>query len=65
MKGWGFHWLKCIKGKGNLSFGSVKELTDKFYGLKKSRKHYFVVIDSYIKDSAFTAVERDAKCNKV
>ena len=33
--------------------------------LKKSRKHHFVVIDSYLKENAFTAVERDAKCNKV
>ena len=46
---------------GNLSFGSVKGLkvpTDEFYGVIKWRN---VLIDSYIKDSAFTAVKRDAK----
>ena len=53
-----------MKGKGNLSFGSVrgpKGLTDEFYGLKKSRKRVIFVTDSYLKDSAFTAVKRDAK----
>ena len=64
MKGWGFHLLKHVKGKGNLSFGSVrgsKGLTNEFYGLKKSRKRSIFLIDSYLKDSAFTAVKRDAK----
>ena len=53
-----------IKGLGNLSFGSVKGpkgLTDEFYGFIKSRKRSIFVIDSYLKDSAFTAVKRDAK----
>jgi len=61
MKGWGFHWLKYIKGLGSLSFGSVKGLTDKFYGFIKSRKRSIFVINSYLKDGAFTAVKRDAK----
>ena len=50
--------------QGNLSFGSVKGpkgLTDDFYGFIKSRKRFSFVIDSYLKDSAFTAVKRDAK----
>ena len=32
-----------------------------FYGFIKSRKRSIFVIDSYLKDSAFTAVKRDAK----
>ena len=54
---WGLGW-------GNLSFGSVKGSkgqTDEFYGFIKSRKRSIFVIDSYLKDSAFTAVKRDAK----
>ena len=53
-----------IKGQGNLSFGSVKGpkgLTDHFYGFIKSRKRFSFAMDSYLKDSAFTAVKRDAK----
>ena len=48
--------MKYIKGKRNLSFGSVK-------GPKraKSRKRSFFVIVSYLKGSAFTAAKRDAK----
>ena len=38
-----------------------KGLTDEFYGFKKSRKRCIFVIDSLLKDSAFTAVKRDAK----
>ena len=57
--------MKYSKGLGNLSFGSVKGpkgLTDEFYGFKKSRKRsIFVINDSYLKDSAFIAVNRDAK----
>ena len=34
-----------------------KRTTDKFYGFKKSRKCSIFVIDSYLKDSAFTAVK--------
>ena len=57
------------KRVGNLSFGSVKapkELTDEFYGFKKSRKRSIFLIDSYLKDSTFTAVTRDAStiCQK-
>ena len=37
-----------------------KGLTDEFYGFIKSRKRSIFVIDSYLKDSAFTAVKRDA-----
>ena len=36
-------------------------LTDEFYGFIKSRKRSIFVIDSHLKDSAFTAVKRDAK----
>ena len=45
--------------------GPKHELTDEFYGFIKSRKRSIVVIDSYLKDSAFTAVKRDARLNKV
>ena len=38
-----------------------KGLTDEFYGFIKSRKRSIFVIDSYLKDSEFTAVKRDAK----
>ena len=34
---------------------------EKFYGLIKSRKCSIIVIDSYLKVSAFTAVKRDVK----
>ena len=43
-----------MKGKGNLSFGSVKGpkgLTDEFYGFIKTRR-LLIVIDSYLIDSA-------------
>ena len=53
--------MKYKKGWENLSFGSVKGLTDEFYGIMKSRKRSVFVIDSYLKDSAFTAVESDVK----
>ena len=36
-------------------------LRDTFYGFIKSRKRSISVIDSYLNDSAFTAVKRDAK----
>ena len=64
MKGKGFYLLKYIRGQGNLSFQSVKGpkwLTDEFYGCIKSRTLSIFVIDSYLNDSAFTAVKRDAK----
>ena len=64
MKGKGFYSLKYIRGQGNLSFQSVKGpkwLTDEFCGCIKSRKLSIFVIDSYLNDSAFTAVKRDAK----
>ena len=35
-----------------MSFGSVKGLTDDFYGFIKSRKRSIFVIDSYLKDMA-------------
>ena len=38
-----------------------KGLTDEFYGFIRSRKRSIFVIDSYVKDSGFTAVKRDAK----
>ena len=49
---------------GNLPFGSVKGpkgLTDESYGFIKLRKRSIFVIDSYLNDSAFTAVKRVAK----
>ena len=64
MKGKGCYSLKYIKGKGNLSFGSVKGpkgLTDEFYGFLKSGKRSIFVIDSYLNDSTFTTVKRNAK----
>ena len=36
-------------------------MTDEFYGFMRSRKRSVFVTDSYLKDSAFTAVKRDAK----
>ena len=56
--------MKHTKESGNLPFGSVKGLkglTDEFCGFKKSRKPFVFVIDSYLNDSTFTAVKRDAK----
>ena len=56
--------MKHTKESGNLPFGSVKGLkglTDEFCGFKKSRKPFIFVIDSYLNDSTFTAVKRDAK----
>ena len=38
-----------------------KGLTEDFYGLLKSRKRSITVIDSYVKDSGFKEVKRDAK----
>ena len=38
-----------------------KGLTDEFYGFNKLRKRSIFVIDSYLKDSAFIALKRDAK----
>ena len=38
-----------------------KGLTDEFYRFIESRKGSIFVIDSYLIDSAFTAVKRDAK----
>ena len=37
-----------------------KGVTDEFYGFITSRKRYTFAIDSYLKDSAFTAVKREA-----
>ena len=38
-----------------------KGRTDKFYGFIELTKRSIFVIDSNLKDSAFTAVKRDAK----
>ena len=38
-----------------------KGLTDEVYSFIKSKKRSIFVIDSYLKDSAFTAVKRDTK----
>ena len=56
--------MKHTKESGNLSFESVKGLkglTDELCGFKKARKPFILVIDSYLNDSAFTAVKRGAK----
>ena len=53
-----------MKGWGNLSSWSVKRLKglrDAFYWCEKVEKKFWFVIYSYLKDSAFTAVKRDAK----
>ena len=34
---------------------------DEFYGFIKSRKHSIFMIDSYLKNSAFTAAKRNVK----
>ena len=38
-----------------------KGVTDEVYGFINSRKLSIIVIDSHLKDSAFTAGKRDAK----
>ena len=38
-----------------------KNRTDEFYGFIKSGERSIFVIDSYLNDSAFTVVKRDAK----
>ena len=38
-----------------------KGLKDEFYGFMTLRKCYTFAIDSYLKDSAITAVKTDAK----
>ena len=50
-----------MKGHGNLSFWLVKEHKTDFMAVKNLRKHSDFVTYSYLKDSAFTAVKRDAK----
>ena len=49
--------FKYIKGRGNLSFGSVKGPTDEFYGFIKSRKRSIFVTDK--------ACERDTFINRI
>ena len=39
----------------------LKRLKDEFYGFKMPRKRSIFVIDSRLKDGAFTAGKRDAK----
>ena len=36
-------------------------LTDELYDFMKSRKRSIFMIDSYLKDSSFTVVKKDAK----
>ena len=62
MRGLGFHLVKYKKGKGNLSFRSVKKilkgLTDTFCGCERDKKSF---CSGYIlRDGAITAVKRDA-----
>ena len=50
-----------------MSFGFVKGPkgpTDELYGFIKSRKGSIFVIDSYLNDSAFTAVKKDQQSSK-
>ena len=42
----------------------VIRLKDEFYGFIKSRKRSIFVFDSYLNDSAFTAVKRDKVCKR-
>ena len=57
------------KGKGNLSFRSVRRsltegLTDTFYGCENEKKFWFMVICLYLKASrysAFAMVRRERK----
>ena len=56
--------MKNIKGREIchwVSERTPKGVKDEFYGFIKSRKRLVFVIDCYLKDSAFTAVKRDAK----
>ena len=61
----GFCLLKYRKGKGNLSIQSVKRPYRAkrwhFMAVKKAGKRSSFVINSYFKDSAFTAVKREEK----
>ena len=56
-----------MKGKGNLSFwpekdSIIKGLIDAFYGYEKVEKRSGLRFkNSYLKESAFTAVEMDVK----
>ena len=73
-KGYLFHALGIWKGRDSLvevykrveksviriCKRAQKGLTDEFYGFKKSGNVLFFVIDFYLKDSAFTAIKRDA-----
>ena len=55
---------QSMKGKGNLSFRSVKSPKGQqmhFMAVKKKRKGSGFVIYSYFKDRAFTAIKRLAK----
>ena len=57
----GITLVEVYQRVGNLSFGSIKGLTDVFYGFIKSRKRSIFVTDFYLKDRAFTAVKRNTK----
>ena len=48
-------------GKSVIWVCGLKRLKDEFYGFKMPRKRSIFVIDSRLKDSAFTAGKRDAK----
>ena len=60
----GISLVEVYERVGNLSFQYVKMLkglTNAFHGCENSRKRSAFVIYSHLKDSAFTAVNRDAK----
>ena len=69
MKRVGISLVGAYERVGNLMFGKSviwvcerdKGLTDEFYSFIKSKERSIFVIDSYLKDSAFTAVQRDTK----
>ena len=53
--------MKYIKGVGkSVTCVSETGLTEELYGFIKSRTRSIFVIDSYLKDSEFTAVKREA-----
>ena len=67
MKGYGFQYLKYIKGREmcHLSlWKGPKGLTDEFYGFITSRKRYTFAIDSYLKDSVHLLQLKGMKSSK-
>ena len=63
MKRKGFYWLKYKKGGKSVISVCKRSKRANMYilWLKKTRKLPGIVIYSYLKDGAFTAVKRDEK----